>query len=238
MGINYTKHVAGTGGILVSDAVRNNFQEGWFCPDFWGAKASVVTQGGRGAAWFIHAPCGEIVLRHFCRGGLPGRFVRRDYVFTRADAVRSFSEFRLLNKLLKKGLPVPEPLAAGYRLRGPLLYHASLIVRRIPDARPLAECIGDTSSREIWHSAGACVRRFHNAGVFHADLNCMNILVADQVYLIDFDRGRMMPENTGDGWKANNLSRLERSAKKCLKKLSVEEYMQLWQDFLAGYRGG
>lgn len=234
MGTNYIKHIGDTGGHLVSHAVRNSFREDWFDPVFWGKQATIVTKGGRGAAWFIHAPCGEVVLRHFCRGGLPGRFVRRDYVFTRADAVRSFSEFRLLNKLLKKGLPVPEPVAAGYRLRGSLLYHASLIVRRIPHAVPLSECVGDASSSETWHAAGACVRRFHNAGVFHADLNCMNILVADQVYLIDFDRGRMMPAQANASWKENNLSRLERSVKKCIEH---EERAQLWQSFLMGYHG-
>ncbi|MGO3296424.1 MAG: 3-deoxy-D-manno-octulosonic acid kinase [Marinobacter sp.] len=219
----------------MSHAVRNSFQEDWFDPVFWGKRAVIVTKGGRGAAWFIHAPCGELVLRHFCRGGLPGRFIRRDYVFTRADAVRSFSEFRLLNKLLKKGLPVPEPIAAGYRLRGALLYHASLIVRCIPDAVPLSECVEDTSSAEIWHLAGACVRRFHNAGVFHADLNCMNILVADQVYLIDFDRGRMMRTQANASWKENNLSRLERSVRKCLGHVDAERRARLWHSFLAGY---
>ncbi|SOB76696.1 3-deoxy-D-manno-octulosonic acid kinase [Marinobacter sp. LV10R510-11A] len=238
MGTNYTKHIGDTGGYLVSHAVRESFQEAWFDPVFWGEQAVIVTKGGRGAAWFVHAPCGELVLRHFCRGGLPGRYIRRAYVFTHTDAVRSLAEFRLLNKLLKKGLPVPEPIAAGYCLRGPLLYHASLIIRRIPDAVPLSECVRDVSSGETWHAAGACVRRFHNAGVFHADLNCMNILVADQVYLIDFDRGRMMPEQAADGWKAKNISRLERSVKKCLEQLGAEERTQLWQDFLAGYLGG
>lgn len=237
MGAGCIKHIGGTGGYLVSPAVKENFREDWFDPDFWGEQAVLITQGGRGAAWFVHGPCGEIVLRHFCRGGLPGRFIRRKYVFTHAEAVRSFAEFRLLSKLLEDGLPVPEPLAAGYRLHGPLFYSASLIIRRIPDAKPISECVG-ASSGETWRAAGACVRRFHNARVNHADLNCMNILVADQIYLIDFDRGRVMPEQAGDAWKAGNISRLERSIRKCLGQLDDKVREGFWQDFLTGYQAG
>jgi 3-deoxy-D-manno-octulosonic acid kinase len=236
VGADYIQHKGDTGGYLVSLAAKEHFREEWFDPEFWGEQAVLITQGGRGAAWFIHAPCGELVLRHFCRGGLPGRFIRRGYVFTREEAVRSVAEFRLLNHLFKRGLPVPEPLAAGYGLRGRLLYTASIIVRRIPDAKPIAECVS-TSSGEIWRAAGKCVRNFHNAGVFHADLNCMNILVADQVYLIDFDRGRIMPEQAGERWKKGNIRRLERSVKKCLGQLDSNMRDQFWQEFMAGYRG-
>lgn len=221
----------------MSPAVEGSFREDWFDPGFWGDQAVLVTQGGRGAAWFVSAPCGELVLRHFCRGGLPGRFIRRSYVFTGADAVRSFAEFRLLHDLLGKGLPVPEPLAAGYRVRGLLFYSASLIIRRIPGAKPISECVS-ASCGETWRAAGACVRRFHNARVNHADLNCMNILVADKIYLIDFDRGRIMPETAGDGWKQGNISRLERSTKKCLGQLDDKVREGFWQDFLAGYQAG
>lgn len=236
MGAGYIQHRGDTGGYLVSQIAEETFREEWFNPAFWGEQAVLVTQGGRGAAWFIQAPCGELVLRHFCRGGLPGRFVRRSYVFTRVEAVRSFAEFWLLNHLRTKGLPVPEPIAAGYRMRGPLLYNASLIIRRVPGAKPLTDYVS-ASGVEIWHSAGNCVRRFHNAGVNHADLNCMNILVADQVYLIDFDRGRVMPEQAGEGWKKSNIRRLERSVKKCLGQLDGNLREQLWQGFLAGYHG-
>jgi len=175
-----------------------------------------------------------MVLRHFCRGGLPGRFIRRDYFYTGADGVRSFAEFRLLHKLFQGGFPVPEPIAADFRRRGLLFYRASLIVRRIPGASPLS---GFTSADCVrtWWDAGVCVRHFHEAGVFHADLNCTNILVADQIYLIDFDRGRILPNDHDDRWKAANISRLERSVKKLLGNLDAGLRDKLWQGFLAGY---
>lgn len=235
MGADYLRHVEGTGGYLVSSPFRAAFREAWFDPEFWGSLAGPVTRGGRGAAWFVSAPTGDFVLRHFCRGGLPGRFIRRDYVFTRADAVRSFAEFQLLFRLREQGLPVPEPIAAGYRKRGPLLYRAALIIRRIPGARPLADFAGE-DQEPVWTAAGQCIRRFHDASVFHADLNCLNILVADEVYLIDFDRGRIVTAQDTSDWRQANLNRLRRSVDKCLGHLDHQRRDWLWNRLLTGYR--
>ncbi|WP_188445312.1 3-deoxy-D-manno-octulosonic acid kinase [Marinobacter halophilus] len=211
------------------------FSEEWFDPLSWGDLAVPVTKGGRGSAWFIRSDAGDLVLRHFCRGGLPGRFIGREYVFTREDAVRSFSEFRLLDELFRRGYPVPEPVAAGYQRRAGLFYHAALIIRRIPGAVPLAE-FASGQCQKTWQAAGECVRRFHDGEVYHADLNCMNILVAaDKVYLIDFDRGKFMRPGQSDRWKAANVSRLQRSVSKCLSEVDDQIRDQLWQAFLAGY---
>lgn len=233
MGNGYERHLRAGGGYLVARSFGEVFREDWFDPGFWSDRASPVTTGGRGSAWFIRSDAGDLVLRHFCRGGIPGRFVRRGYVYTGSDAVRSFSEFRLLHELFHRGFPVPEPVAAGFSRRS-LLYQAALIVRRIPSAHPLSD-FTSTDHRTTWQSAGACVRRFHDAGVFHADLNCMNILVADQVYLIDFDRGRLLPTSGNQGWKTANINRLERSVNKLLGGLDSGVRNDLWQSFLDGY---
>lgn len=234
MADSYHRQACGTGNCLVADSVRDQFQPAWFDPQFWGQNATPVTAGGRGSAWFVASAAGELVLRHFCRGGLPGRFISRDYLYLGSDAVRSFAEFRLLHRLFRDGFPVPEPVAAEFHRQGLLFYQASIIIRRIPGAQPLSEFTSDTCT-ETWRDAGACVRRFHDAGVYHADLNCMNILVADQVYLIDFDRGRQMYGSSADNWKADNVSRLERSVKK-LRGLKTGLRKTLWNAFLDGYR--
>ncbi|WP_339801719.1 3-deoxy-D-manno-octulosonic acid kinase [uncultured Marinobacter sp.] len=237
MGHHYETQVDVAGGFLVAQSFREEFREAWFDPEYWGDRAEPVTKGGRGSAWFISCETGALVLRHFCRGGIPGHFIRRDYVYAGADAVRSFAEFRLLDTLFREGFPVPEPIAAGFSRRRLLFYHASLIVRRIPDARPLSDFTSH-SCVATWRAAGLCVRGFHERGVFHADLNCMNILVADRVYLIDFDRGYIVPAGRHDGWKAANISRLKRSVKKILVNLSPELREKLWQAFLDGYDHG
>ncbi len=236
MADGYVSRVAGASGCLVASSFADEFREDWLDPGYWKECAEPVASGGRGAAWFIHREAGDLVLRHFCRGGLPGRLLTRDYVFIGADSVRSFREFRLLNELYHRGLPVPEPVAAGYWRRSPLFYHASILVRRIPAAKPLSEFTGP-DDLETWRAAGACIRRFHDAGVFHADLNCTNILVADQVYLIDFDRGQLKGGTEDAPWKAANLGRLKRSADKYLAALDSDLRDRLWQALLDGYHG-
>jgi|25BtaG_2_1085352.scaffolds.fasta_scaffold01726_5 3-deoxy-D-manno-octulosonic acid kinase len=235
MGNSFIRHVRPSGGYLVARSLKRQFDEDWFDPAFWGRRAVPVTAGGRGSAWFLRRESGDLVLRHFCRGGFPGRFVRREYVYTYPDAVRSFAEFRLLDTLRQMALPVPEPIAAGYNRRGRIFYHAYLIVRRISGAQPLSEFASDANAA-TWRAAGACVRRFHDAQVFHADLNLMNIMVSDQVYLIDFDRGKLMSTGNRGDWKAANIRRLERSLNKCLANLDAGLRARLWAAFLEGYQ--
>src|SRR5690554_7228301 len=71
---------------------------------------------------------------------------------------------------------------------GLVRYKAWIILRRLADSQPLPEA-ENVADPELWFRVGSVVRRFHDAGLNHVDLNCDNILVApDGVYLIDFDR--------------------------------------------------
>lgn len=80
------------------------------------------------------------------------------------------------------------------------------------------------------------VRRFHDSGVYHPDLNCFNVLVADrQMYLIDFDKARYRMSGMS-GWRQQTLERLLRS----LKKLPPEVWTGVslddaWSALLDGY---
>jgi 3-deoxy-D-manno-octulosonic acid kinase len=214
------------GAILYDDALLDHAQPGLFEPP----AAADVAVGGRGAAWVLKHRKDEWVLRHYRRGGVPGRFVRDRYLWIGLDASRPWREWRLLDSLYKEGLPVPQPVAARVQRAG-LLYKGDLITRRIPAARSLAE--RSASGSDIpWAAAGRCLRRFHDAGVCHADLNAHNILLDEsgRTYLIDFDRGTR--RGTGP-WKQANLSRLKRS----LDKLSGGSGFNLkaWGALLEGY---
>jgi 3-deoxy-D-manno-octulosonic acid kinase len=225
---------------LVSAPWTASFSADWLLPEYWGQHAEPVTSGGRGSAWFIESDKLSAVLRHFSRGGLPRHLVEKHYLFTGRHRVRSVAEFLLLHELSERGLPVPRPIACGYRLRAGLSYRAAILMERIPDARPLSDYVG-SDDESLWHQAGACIRRFHDAGVYHADLNCMNILVAEQIYLIDFDRGALRPKGAGAAaWKQKNLDRLLRSVNKCLAGADPAMRDQLWKALLLGYerRGG
>jgi 3-deoxy-D-manno-octulosonic acid kinase len=214
------------GVILYDDALLDHAELGLFEPP---ATADAAV-GGRGAAWMLKRGEDEWVLRHYRRGGVPGRLVRDRYVWAGLDVSRPWWEWHLLDSLYKEGLPVPQPVAARVQ-RGGLLYRGDLITRRIPAARSLAEQLV-AGKDPPWAAIGRCLRRFHDAGVYHADLNAHNILLdaAGQTYLIDFDRGA---RRGAGAWRGANLSRLKRS----LDKLDDEGAFNLkaWGALLEGY---
>ena len=99
-----------------------------------------------------------------------------------------------------------------------------------------------TLSPEQWRRVGGCIRRFHDAGVYHADLNAHNILlgsgppVADEVYLIDFDRGERRAAEAA--WQQANLQRLMRSLEKLARSQDSFHFTDAgWSDLIAGWRG-
>ena len=220
--------------MLLTNPVYKGVTEDWFNPEWWGFRAQPVAAGGRGSAWFLDADQGDMVLRHYRRGGLAARLSERSYLYTGWGRTRAVREFGLLEQLYGRGLPVPEPVAARAVLHG-LFYRAAIIIRRIPAAAPWP----DASRRlegELWRSIGAMIRQFHEAGLDHVDLNCDNILVTSAaVYLIDFDRCRMLPPDTTARWRSGNLSRLKRSVDKRFSDLADSDRERLWKSLEQGY---
>lgn len=226
------------GAIVYDTDILNQISESAFTAPAW-AIASVVggslRSGGRGNTLLVSDGENEFVLRHYIRGGLPGRFIRDSYLWTGENETRSFAEFFLLTKLRKFGLPVPVPVAARYQRRGPI-YQADLLTRRIPGIRSLADRILERpGDREFWREVGSELARFHASGVDHADLNAYNIQIGedDSVFLLDFDRGRLRDPGV---WRQKNLARLHRSLQK-IKKLDkrVNFAKPQWNELLEGY---
>lgn len=203
----------GTGAIVFDPARAEQVRPEWFDAMHWRSHAIPVIAGGRGAAWFIETGDARWVLRRYRRGGLAARFSDERYLWLGEAATRSFSEFRLLMRLVELGLPVPVPVAAYYSRRG-ISYCAALLMERLPDATPLAARLGAGAPADIWASVGRTLADFHQAGVDHADLNANNILVskAGRVSVIDFDRGRLRA--TPGRWQERNMARLQRSLEK------------------------
>ncbi|WP_417536896.1 3-deoxy-D-manno-octulosonic acid kinase [Methylophaga sp.] len=223
--------------LVVAEAFHS-VSEAWFHPEYWGDSAEPVSSGGRGGAWFIRRDTGNIVLRHYRRGGLMSRIAKKTYFFTGFDRTRSVAEHRLLEQLHAAGLPVPEPVAAiawRYRL---FWYQAAILIKRIPGAVTFADC-ASIANEHLWRRLGKVIRRFHDHGLNHVDLNCDNILVTDDhVYLIDFDRCRLVTadDNKPDSpWRQNNLSRLRRSVEKRCTHLSDEQRQAFWDVLLHAY---
>jgi len=164
-----------------------------------------ITQSGRGRAWFIELRGLSTVLRAYQRGGIIAKFNQQTYVGCSAEGSRAYKEWRLLKRLCELGLPVPRPIAASF-CRWPLsispLYRAHILLRRIPNVQTLDHLLALAPLDDAaWKSVGACIRRFHDQGVFHADLNANNILLDDQqrVYVIDFDKGEIRKEMQQEG---------------------------------------
>ena len=191
---------------------------------------------GRGEAWFLRCDGRDWVLRHFRRGGLIGRFVHDWYFGLSAEASRAFREWRLLAELHREGLPVPRPVASCVE-KHLFFYRADIIIERIPDVRSLAQMLKDQPLPERqWQKVGQCIRSFHEAECWHADLNAHNILIDTDgdVYVIDFDRGRLRPRG---GWAEKNLDRLHRSLKKIDSTAGPIHFKPSdWQELLSGYR--
>ena len=210
--------------------------ESLFDPDFWRSRNELISVArGRGSAWFIADGVHQWVLRHYRRGGSIARIVYDRYLWLGEARVRAFAEWRLLESLSQRGLPVPRPVAARYQRNG-LLYRCDLITQRILNAEPLSEMLRRGAIGELtWRALGAAVAQLHRAGVDHADLNAHNLLLDTRgaVTVIDFDRGRMRAPGA---WTARNLRRLRRSLAKLSRELPADRYSErTWQWFVAGY---
>jgi 3-deoxy-D-manno-octulosonic acid kinase len=210
----------------------------WFEPSWWQSQDRMrAGSGGRGGIAFIDTPVGACVLRHYRRGGWMAPLLGDRYVWSGRNRSRGFAEFRMLAELVRRGLPVPAPVAARYRRHGPY-YRADLITRTIEGAPTLAQVIGEHRvDPQLAEQVGELVARFHAVGVDHADLNAHNILVAaDRLWLIDFDRGEIRA--SGTAWKLGNLARLKRS----LLKVGACDHdeaaldREIWAPLMRGYQ--
>lgn len=215
--IEEARRVEGQSAILVDRGRVGQAGFELLDPEHWGATGN-ASRGGRGEVWFVRGVFGDAVLRHYRRGGLIGRLLADRYLWLGEARTRSFREFRLLAALHRRGLPVPAPLAAGYRRQG-LLYRADLLIERIKEAHTLAECLHEVLADPVQLAAlGTCIGRFHAQGVCHADLNAHNLLLdaGGKWWMIDFDRGGL--RRPARGWQQRRLARLQRS----LRKLGAE----------------
>lgn len=211
--------------------------EAIFDPEFWAARTQLAAvAAGRGSAWFLDSGPRQWVLRHYRRGGFIAHLSADRYIWTGESRVRAFAEYRLLARLIERGLPVPKPIGARYQRAG-FRYRCDLITERVEGARPLsAELAAGALADETWLAIGAALARLHAAGVDHADLNAHNVLIDRRgaVSVIDFDRGRI---RKAGAWKLRNLRRLRRSLEKISRNLPPGRFSaEAFASLLSGYR--
>lgn len=212
-----------------------------FSSTYWKSCNAVTgTAQGRGTTWFIEHDKHQWVLRHYYRGGLIGKYIKDSYWFTSWEDTRAAREFALLAQLNAWQLPAPEPIAFKAVKRG-LVYTADLLTQRIENSQDLVAILSQNKVDDaLWLRIGEIIQRFHAHGVYHHDLNAHNILIDEKgdIWIIDFDRGEIRPNNTAASvWKNKNLARLERSFWKEKNKLPTFHWeASHWQLLLKGYQ--
>jgi 3-deoxy-D-manno-octulosonic acid kinase len=184
-----------------------------------GAAAAEPLAGGRGGTVLMRRNGQAVVVRPYRRGGLPGRCIRDLYVGWHPRPLR---ELAVTTTLWRAGAPVPEALGAAVQPLCPGVYRGWLATRYIPGAQTLWAWAAREAEDPLpaFRAAGRGLRRLHDLGGVHPDLNLNNILVIGgdareaelQVTFIDFDRARV--EVLGARARAAALARLARSAHK------------------------
>ena len=217
--------------------IFKNIDDVSFNSRVWAQRSSIVGFAeGRGTTFFIQHQGRDFVLRHYQRGGLISKLSKDKYVWLGLRFTRPWKEWALLNKMLDKGLPVPVPAAIKVERSG-LLYTADIMMHRIPNSRTLMQILmTDELAEGYWIAIGSVIRRFHEDGVYHADLNANNILVDEggRCFLIDFDRCGIRKPNLK--WQHENLSRLKRSLNKFSRHEEIFHFSEInWRSLLRGY---
>jgi len=199
-------------------------------PEGWERHlARPTTLGGRGGATCLTLPGGPaVLLKRMRRGGAFAFFWHGRYAGTR----RLLDNLRVPLEAARRGIDTARPVALLLVPGPPGLWRAWLAVEAIEAAEDLTACFrgpAPPSEGEVDAVAGL-VRRMHDRGVEHRDLNLGNLLlqrVAGQPsrpFVIDLDRGRLWDVPLPIGPRVAALRRLERSTVKLLGERPVAAF--------------
>lgn len=174
--------------------------------------------GGRAEHRLLALPGSDrwLRLRPARRGGLLGPWLGDRFLTPR----RTLRELALWLALDARGIAIPTPMAAIASRRG-LFWHCHFAALDRPAARDGRAFLASASAASIRSAAsalGRALRRLHDAGVLHGDLQLRNLLVeedgaATRVLFIDFDRARRRAQVSPRARRAEWL-RLARSVEK------------------------
>jgi 3-deoxy-D-manno-octulosonic acid kinase len=154
---------------------------------------------------------------------------------------RLLDNIRLPVEAARRGVATPWPLALLIDRRGPGLFRAWLAVDEV-DAIDLRSCLaaGRPPSAIELGSVLRLVRKMHDCGVEHRDLNLGNLLIRrggePEAFVVDLDRARLHRRPLGFGPRQQALRRLERSYVKCChpEPASDEVRQSIYADYAAG----
>jgi len=194
--------------------------------------------GGRGQLRRIALPDGVAVVRRSVRGGVLGPLLGHWSL----DGGRFLREISLSEAMRRRGIPTPEMIGGVRWRRFPGLFRWEIATREVEGARTLAEALDQEADRaavgRLLETTARLLRRFHDAGFLHRDLNAHNIIFAPggEAMIVDLDGGRLMAK-VSPRLRLRNLARLYRS----LHKLGVAPRVVSdadWLRFFEAYASG
>ncbi len=171
--------------------------------------------GGRGGTRLVATERGWVVLKRYRRGGAM-RLLGSIYVGLRPRPLR---EFFVLIAARRRGLALPDPIAAVIERRLGFFYRGTLVTAEISGGIPLWDFLQGPCAEAVAPALARELRRLHDAGLHHRDLNLRNILVlprsgAPDLAFVDLDRATLSAGPISAGARRRALRRLRRSARK------------------------
>jgi 3-deoxy-D-manno-octulosonic acid kinase len=201
---------------------------------------------GRGEAYGVMLGPVPVVVRHARRGGMLARVLHDRYL----GAPRFLREIAMSRHLASAGIATPEVVAAVEYPAG-IGHRADVATQRV-DGRDLATIFfgDDPPSPEarpiILREVGKAVRRLHDGGFVHPDLQLRNVLIAPYpvtvsaalpnltVYFLDVDTCRAVGRGDLASHRAN-VARFARSWAKLNRSLGTHLIAADRTAFAAGY---
>jgi 3-deoxy-D-manno-octulosonic acid kinase len=139
----------------------------------WGRPVPHALQG-RGAVHVLATPRGEIVAKRLSRGGVLGALLRDLYF----DERRPLREAQAAEELAARGCATPRVVAARATRSAPGLWSLEVATARVPSEGDLLAVLrARGAGRELAEATGRTLRRAHDAGLRHRDLQVKNLLV-------------------------------------------------------------
>lgn len=167
------------------------------------AEAPTQRLGGRaGVSNAIVAGLGDLVVKHYFRGGAMRFMVQSMHVNFRAClpwrhrawlASRPYHEFALLD--LVRSLRVAAPAPVAFAIQGGVFYRGWLFTENIGEHKSLAQLAleDDSALPKFVSELARQMQTLIENNIFHVDLHPGNVVVnsAGEVYILDFDRAEI-----------------------------------------------
>jgi tRNA A-37 threonylcarbamoyl transferase component Bud32 len=207
-----------------------------------GAAERVKAPGsGRGGLSRFELSGVPVFGKRALHGGLVARVLRDLYL----GSERAVAQIEIARRLNRSSIDTPEVVGIGWRPALLVFSALAILTRALPSARNLYEAAHHEETwrrrRSILVRLAGLVRRMHEAGFLHADLNVTNLVLSgrppeERLSVIDLDKGRFVARASCAD-RCRGLARLRRSY---LKWLAPERRLVAREEigFLLEYTGG